>query len=159
MKLLVDIESPFTLLLFLTLNLGDCLHWYTLPLSNIPHRGLYATMVTLSLLNCWLLVRSLNALRRIWDKLRLKLVSVPAETETKFEVFVRWSFVSLVSNLCAYACATFWGGIYLSHGPFVGSGNAALLILVACEIVGITAAFRLAVIKRSMRPKKAKAPP
>ncbi len=159
LKLLMSIASQFTLLLFLALNLGDCLRWYTLPLSSTLHRSLFAGMVILSLLICLTLVRNLKAMRQISDKARLKFVSAPAETETKFEGIVRWSWVSALSALCCYACTAIWGGIYLSNGPYVGSGYAALLVLVAYQVTGITAAFRVERIKRSLRPRRAKARP
>ena len=159
MKILINTESQLTLLLFLVLALGDCLHWYALPREAALHRGLYVTLIILSLLNCLLLLRRLNATRQLLAKTRLKLISAPPEIETKFEMFVRWALASLLAALCGYVCAALWGGLYLSGKPTVGSGYAALLVLTACEVIGIIAAFRLSRIKRSMKSGEAKTRP
>lgn len=154
MKLVVNITSPFTLLFFLALFLGDCLHWYALPHSHVLRQSLYAAMVILSLLSCLLFVRHLNATRQLWDKIRLKLVAAPKDIETKFEEFLHWSVVSDLAALCCHAVLTIWGGIYLSDGPLVQSGYASLLVLVAYLIIGFTAALQMECIKRSMGAKK-----
>ena len=159
MKILANIESHVVLLLFLVLVLGDCLHWYSLPKSNTLHRGLYEGMIALSSLNCFLLGRNLMRLRQFWERTRLKFVSAPAETETKFETVARLSFISISSALGFFACAAVWGGIYLSHGPYLGTGYLVLVVLVAYEAVGIKAGLQIGRLKRGKGARRTKASP
>ena len=159
MKILANIESHVVLLLFLVLVLGDCLHWYALPKSNTLHRSLYEGMVALSSLNCFFLGRNLMRLRQFWERTRLKLVSAPAEIETKFETVARLSFISISSALCFFACVAVWGGIYLSHGPYLGMGYLVLVVLVAYEVVSVKAEFEIGRLKRGGKSRITKPSP
>lgn len=159
MKILTSIQSQFTLLLFLVICLGDCLHWYTLPKSDALHRGLYVGLIILSCGNCLLFVRNLNAMRQLWEKTRLKLISAPAEIETKFESYVRWPMLSVMSAIWVYVCAAIWGGIYLNHGPYLVTGYLALLVLVAHEVICMIYGIELARIRRRKKSRGTKTRP
>ena len=159
MKLLGNAGATAVFLLFLVLIGDDCLHWYALPLSNDMHRNLFAAMIVLLSLMWFLMLRNLIAIRQLWAKVMLKLVSTPAEIETEVESIMRLSRLSLMLALCFYTFAFAWSIFYLSHGPIIETGYAALFIFLIYCVTAVLSIVKLERFKRSIQLRRAEAKP